>query len=1268
VKRTKGFGKSSQSSDNLRLFAQAEAHQGAGRLHEAEAIYRQILKLQPDHPETLQNLGGLLCVLGDPVEGEALLGQLVSLKPNDPLAYYNLGLAQEVLQEFAQAEASYARVVALSPKFAEVYNNLGIMALRQDQFSEAQTHFQKAISLKPNFAEAHHNLGNAQLQLGRQQNTLEMILEAEASSRRAIALKSDFADGHYNLGVTLLELGQRQGNTNKLIEAEARFRKALALQPELTKAYCNLGLAFTEMGQFSAARICYDQALSKEPEHGATHNNRSHLLLLLGDFRTGWLDFGRQWILSSYRDCVQPYWDGASLTGKRILLRADYGFGDAIQFIRYVPMVKALSATVIVECRPAEERLFRTCQGIDKLVIEGEPLPEFDVYASLLSLPQIFRADLASIPATVPYLSESETSRLPESLQNQLTTATGLKIGVVWSPKQTLAIDFKRRCPLSLFEPLLQIPGLSWFSLYKGDQIDELAPYSEQIVDIGSHVQDLADTAWVIEQLDLIITVDTSVTHIAGAMGKPMWVLLPFVPDWRWLLDREDCPWYPTARLFRQPQFGDWSTVIKQIERALLEQVEGKATDPRMLLASEYEQAGRLQEAESAYRQLLTQQPENYKVLQALGMLVLKLGDPYTSESFLRQAIALEPQNADLYVDLGRALGVQSRSAEAEATCLQAVRLALQPPETYNILGNAQLDQGKLADAETSYRQAIALQPNDAEAYCNLGNVLQEAGDYQAALEAYQHASSLQPDLIAAEANQAFIHLIKGEFKIGWEKYEWRWHMGNHSLRTFDKPIWQGEDLSGKRIFICAEQGFGDTFQFIRYAELLFERRATVLVQCRSGERRLLRSCPYIHQLTVQGESFPEFDYYIPLLSLPKLLGTTLESIPVKIPYIQIPQIGILSEALQQQVQEAPGFKIGFVWSASLLRFTDRKRGCPIAHFGRLFGVADLTWFSLYKGDQSAEIAPFESVIDIGSKFQDFADTAWAIAQMDLVISVDTAVAHLAGALGKPVWVILPHTADWRWLLDREDSPWYPTMRLFRQPNPGNWQAVIEAISHALSQQFSLPAINVVSPSLTPVSVETNIELLRAYQLAVQNQEAGRLKEAVAAFQRVLKIKPEHSDALNNLGMVYQDLGDFRAAELSLRQAILLRPIDPHYHYNLSLVLANQGKVPEAELACKQAIHLDPEFAEALNTLGNLLASQGKLEDAESSYQQALALRPDFAGTLNNLGNVLAAKGALKEALACYEKALKIKPDLADATNNRAQVLVRIQAESQLLL
>jgi Flp pilus assembly protein TadD len=573
VKHTKGFGKLSQGSNIFQLFAQAKAHRRAGRFHNAEVLYRQILKLQADHPEALQDLGGLLCLLGNPTEGEVLFSKLVALKPDDPIAHYNLGMVQETLQAFSAAKSSYGMAVALAPNLVEAHNNLGDLALGENQFSEAHKHFQKAIFLKPNFAEAHCGLGYALFQLGQQQNTQDIILKAETHLRKAIVLKPDFADGHYHLGSVLLEMGQHQGSLSKLTEAIAQFQKALTLQPELNKVRLSLGAALTEIGQFSAARVCYDQAIAQEPSNTFLYY-RSHLLLLLGDFRAGWFGFDRHPQAQSYQGFVQPYWDGSALLGKRILLRTKHGFGDAIQFIRYVPLVKALGAmVVIVECHPAEERLFRTCQGIDQLVLKGDALPKFDVHTALYYLPQIFRTDLETIPAPLSYLSTPEACHLPEDLQAQLSNAASLKVGVVWSSK----LGCKRRCPLSLFEPLLQLPGLSWFSLYKGDYGAELEPYSAQIVDIGSHVQDFADTAWAIAQLDLVITVDTSVAHLAGAMGKPTWVLLPFVPDWRWLLDREDSPWYPTARLFRQPRLGDWFLVIKKVESSLLEMSEGTA-------------------------------------------------------------------------------------------------------------------------------------------------------------------------------------------------------------------------------------------------------------------------------------------------------------------------------------------------------------------------------------------------------------------------------------------------------------------------------------------------------------------------------------------------------------------------------------------------------------------------------------------------------------------------------------------------------------------
>jgi tetratricopeptide (TPR) repeat protein len=1272
MKQSKGFGKppmppAPRLSQVPKLFARAANLQQAGMLRDAERLYRQILQTQPDHQESLQNLGVLLCLLGAPAAGEVFLTQLVALQPDAAFSHYNLGVAQEARRKFGEAEASYRQALAIDPIFPQAHNNLGSVLFQQGQLNEAEGRFRKAIALEPDFADAHYNLGSVLVEIGQQENHIDPFQEAEIHLRKTLSLKSDSADAHYNLGNALLEIGQRQNDREKLVEADPCFRQALTLNPQLLKARCNLGLALAEIGHFDVAKVCYDQTLSLDPEEISTHNNRSHLLLLLGDFQEGWQSFDYHWQTQISRSFFQPLWDGSDLQGKTILLWAEFGFGDAIQFLRYAPLVKALGARVIVECRSVEVRLFETCPGIDQLIVQGELLPDFDAHLPLLGLPKIFQTDLSTIPATVPYFFPPASTQISEEIQEQLQTAPGLKVGLVWSPKLTLAIDYKRRCPLAEMRSLFELPEISWFSLYKGSQSEDLADFP-QITDVGSYCEDFADTAWAISQLDLVITVDTSVAHLAGALGKTTWLLLPFVPDWRWLLGRSDSPWYPTARLFRQPNFGDWSSVITSVGIVLQERTGSmEAPEPLLVLASQYQQLGQLREAQTAYRQFLETQPNHVGALQSLGMILYQLDDPFSAEPLFRRALELQP-DAVTHRSLGLVLESQNRSAEAEACCLEAIRLDPQSPEAYNALGNTQMSQGKLNEAEVSYRQAIALRADYGEAQCNLGNIYIELRQYSSALEAYQQALEVQPDLAYANANQAYPYLIQGDFENGWEKYEWRWHVGSLRPRPFEQPMWNGEDLNGKRIFVHAEQGFGDTFQFIRYLKLLQERGAIILMECRAPEYSLLQNYSELSQLLVRGEPLPDFDFHVPLLSLPKLFETTLQTIPAEIPYLYQPERCQLPEDLQETLKTVEGFKIGFVWTASTMRFTDRKRACPLALLGQLFELPGLTWFSLYKGELAGELEAFPDVIDLGSGFQDFTDTAWAISQLDLVITVDTSVAHLAGAMGKTTWVLLPFAPDWRWLVDREDSSWYPTMRLFRQPDFDNWKAVIENLGAALCERLEISeavVIEAVQSSLSTVP-EAFLEEQRAYHLAMQNQELGRLPEAINIYQKILQLKPDHSEALNNLGMLYHELGDLAAAEPLLCKAATLKPDNAYFRFNWGLLLLKQENFEQAEHACQQAVLINPNFAEALNTLGNIQASQGKLDQAESSYRRAIALRPDFAGTLNNLGNVMNEKGDFEAALLCYEQALAVKPDLEDALQNRARLMAKTNWQSLL--
>jgi tetratricopeptide (TPR) repeat protein len=689
---------------------------------------------------------------------------------------------------------------------------------------------------------------------------------------------------------------------------------------------------------------------------------------------------------------------------------------------------------------------------------------------------------------------------------------------------------------------------------------------------------------------------------------------------------------------------------------------------------SSYEQAIELQrlgykiEAEILYRQAVIEHPENWESHYRLGILLNELEDPFAAEAPLRRAAALAPRNANISCDLALVLETQGKLTEAEAICQDALSINPNLPEAWNNLGNLSIARGRLQEAEAHFRRAIALRPKYLDAHNNLGNVLQELGRYQESLKTYQEVLHLQPDHLEANANQAHVYLALGDFQNGWEKYELRLKAGERETLTFNRPLWR-ESLDSKRTLLITEQSFGDTFQFIRYAKLLAERGSRVFVQCRIPEYRLLQSCPAISQVFMHGESLPDFDTYAFLLSMPKLLGTRLETIPSKVPYLYAPKLSTLSESLQQQVNQAQGYKIGLVWAASVQRFIDRKRACPISHFEALFSLPNISWFSLYKGSQLADLEAYSQIIELGSHFKDFADTAWAISQLDLVITVDTSVAHLAGAMGKEVWILLPWVTDWQWLSEQQDTPWYPTARLFRQAKAGDWHSVIIELGNALCEKLGLP---------TPIALrlkgtreiflsDSDLSLLQAHRLATKHRDAGRLDRAIGILQFILQQKPDHYNALHDLGSIYFLQRNFAASESFLRESVSLRPHDGYTNYSLALTLGEQSKYIEAEKFCLLAVKWEPEYAEAFNTLGNLQATQRKFMEAESSYRRAINLRPNFAGTLNNLANVLAEQGRLEEALACYKQALSINPDLEDAQQNYARLLAQSNYEPLLL-
>ncbi len=495
-----------------------------------------------------------------------------------------------------------------------------------------------------------------------------------------------------------------------------------------------------------------------------------------------------------------------------------------------------------------------------------------------------------------------------------------------------------------------------------------------------------------------------------------------------------------------------------RINDALIAFSKAAALDPdspeaQSNLASALNALGRHQEALAAAQAALELKPDFPEALNNRGNAEAGLNRLDAAVGTYRTLLRLRPDSADAYYNLGGALMRLGALEEAIGCYRTAVRFDPDGAEKHFNLGNALRAAGLMPDAETSYRNALILRPGYRDALYNLGAALQGQGRLDEAEASYREVLTLEPDSADVHWNLALVLLQKGNYRDGWQEYEWRWRNPDFPTprRDFDKPAWNGEDLTGKTILIHAEQGYGDAIEFCRYVPLVAKRGGRVVLESRPALTPLFATLDGVAERVSLGDPLPDFDCHVPLMSLPRVFGTTLESVPADIPYLGVPA----GRTADPRIAVAAGLKVGFVWAGSRTRQDNSMRSCTPRDFATLFTVPDTTFFSLQVDDKDDALAPFlgPTVVDLGKGFADFADTAAAIRELDLVVTVDTAVAHLAGALGKPVWVLLAFSPSFLWLMGRDDSPWYPGVRLFRQTAWGDWTTVFIRVKEALRER-----------------------------------------------------------------------------------------------------------------------------------------------------------------------------------------------------------------------
>jgi tetratricopeptide (TPR) repeat protein len=536
----------------------AIGHYEAGRLQPAEQICRQVLERDPNRADAFHLLGLIAHRVNHP-DAANLIRRALSLDPTNASAYSNLGLVLQAQGKSREALECCRQALALAPSSPEMHYNLGFAFQCAGNFENAAACYRRTLELQPDHAAAPLNLGAALQAAGHTD-------EAIATYRRLLAKRPDYAEAHSNLGNLLWEQGHAD-------QAVASCRRALALQPNYPEAQMNLGNALVSQNQFDEAIASFRRSIALRPDYADAHSNLGLALLTVGQYEEGWRENEWRWRKAAFpsvrRNFAQPAWDGAELNGRTILLHAEQALGDTLQFVRFVPEVRRRGGRVVLEVQPSMVRLMQNSIGLGTEEVLPQdpsgatPPVAFDLHLPLMSLPLALNMlDPEKSPSPVPYLQADETAlRLPE-LQTPLK-----KVGLVWAGRPW---PRDRSIPLRKLAPLAR-ENVKLFSLQIGEPAQRLrqSPPDFELIDLSPHIDDFADTAALVAQLDLVICIDSAVAHLAGAMGKPAWVMLKYSPDFRWLLEREDSPWYPTLRLFRQQRDGDWDEVIERVARKL---------------------------------------------------------------------------------------------------------------------------------------------------------------------------------------------------------------------------------------------------------------------------------------------------------------------------------------------------------------------------------------------------------------------------------------------------------------------------------------------------------------------------------------------------------------------------------------------------------------------------------------------------------------------------------------------------------------------------
>lgn len=1016
----------------------------AGDFRAAAQQFEAGLQHVPGRSSLLANLALARWRLGEVDRAAELASQVLAQEADDLSALMTLALCRVAQGRAQEALALCDRALGHAPEAAVAWCNRGqaLAALQRPQ--DALESFDRARTLDPQEPLVWSNRALVLSRLGRREEALDSV-------QQALALDPASADAWTTLGETLNALG-------RITEALQATERALALDPAHTAARLNRAKLLADLHRDEEALAGFDALLREQPGHAEAEWNRALLLLEQGAYGPGWAAYEARWRLPDFeapRHAELPCLpDLQSARGRRVLVCCEQGLGDVIQFSRFVPLLRGHAAAVGFEVPSSLLALMRSLAGDVELLAMGQaPLrsADFDWRIPLMSLPALLGTTLETLPAPSAYL-QAPAVRVAHWRERLGPRRPGVRrVALACSGNPRHPQDCHRSAALALFLPLAAEVEIL---LVQRELKASDAPALEAggLRWLGPELEDLADTAAVLTLCDLVISVDTALAHLAGALGCPTWVLLADPHDWRWLRAREDSPWYASLRLVRQSTPGDWAGVLAQV-------LDDLQTAPR---AAALARRGHFVEAVRAFDRAVALEPQNPGVLAGRASARLSAHDPQGARADFYQVLALRPDDAHarrmlaligLVEDELKPLQAAGRLDAAVAALDRAIAADPGSAALRAYRGVALSNLHRYPEALAELDLAVTLEPADVAHLANRGMTRLKAGDLAGARADFDAVLARRPGDPEVRISRAMLLLAEGDFQQGWPAYEARLESPElrHLLPVYEQPLWDGTpDLSGRTLLLWAEQGLGDSLQFAACIPRVQRLGAKVLLRVPATLKPLMRSLqglPGAAPVPVydEQEALPPFDLHCGLPGLPYRLGIRLQDLPLVRGYLA---------ADPQQVQRwrtrlgpARRPRIGLVWSGNPKHLNDRNRSLPL-HTLLAALPPDFEYHVVQKSLRPEELALLRArpeVVVHAEALRDFADTAALLQALDGLVTVDTSVAHLAGALGLEFQLLLPFRPDFRWFYGRSDSPWYPGARLWRQDQPGDWSAPLDA-------------------------------------------------------------------------------------------------------------------------------------------------------------------------------------------------------------------------------